>query len=118
TVVESSVEDGLALAREQGKLLAVAFADADDPGTAALLDLVLAPPMEALRGRFHWIRRPLSGERNRPTDEAKAHGARKSPTLLLLDPWAEEDDRELKKLTTFRGLQRDLEKALEAAQKR
>lgn len=116
-VAEATIDEGLALAREQRKLLIVAFVDPSDPDTAALLDLILSPPMEEMRGRFHWIRRPLSGERNRPTDEAKEWGARKSPTLVVVDPWAEGDDRDVKKVTSFRNLPRDLEKALDAAQK-
>lgn len=120
TISDSTLEEGLTLAREQGKLLAVAFMDQADPESAALLDLVLTPAMEPMRGRFHWIRRPFSGERaGRASDEAKAHGARKAPTLILLDPWAEtEDARELKKVTSFRSLRRDLEKVVEDAQKK
>lgn len=118
TVSDSSIADGLALAREQKKLLAVAFMDPQSQESAALLELVMSPQMEAIRGRFHWIRRPFAGERNRPTDEAKEHGARKAPTLVLLDPWAEGDAQELKKVTAFRSLKRDLEKVLEDAQKR
>ncbi len=117
-VAESSVDEGLSLAREQKKLLILAFVDPADPETAALLDLILAPAMEDVRGRFHWVRRPATGERNRATDEAKEWGARKAPTLVVVDPWAEGDERELKKVSSFRSLRRDLEKALEAAQKK
>ncbi|MCO5166912.1 MAG: hypothetical protein M9894_11160 [Planctomycetes bacterium] len=118
TVSDMSIADGLALAREQKKLLAVAFMEPQGQESAAFLELVMSPQMEAVRGRFHWIRRPATGERNRPTDEAKELGVRKPPALVILDPWAEGDARELKKLTAFRSLKRDLEKALEEAQKR
>lgn len=117
-VAESTIDEGLSLAREQRKLLIVAFVDGQDPETGALLDLILSPPMEEVRGRFHWIRRPATGERNRATDEAKEWGARKAPTLVVVDPWAEGDEREVKKVTSFRSLPRDLQKALEAAEKK
>lgn len=117
-VPEATIDEGLALAREQRKLLVVAFLDPSDPDAAPLLDLILSQPMEAVRGRFHWIRRPVTGERNRPTDEAKEWGVRKSPTLVVIDPWAEGEERTVKKVTSFRGLPRDLERALEAAKKK
>lgn len=116
TVVASTIEEGLTLAREQGKLLAIAFVD--DADAVPLLELLLTPAMEPMRARFHWIRRPWAGERGRATDEAKAHGARKAGTLVLFDPWAETPEtRELKKITGFRSLRRDLEKVVEEAEK-
>jgi hypothetical protein len=58
------------------------------------------------------------GDNKRLTDEAKEHGAKKGVTLLVLDPWAEGEERQLKKVTGFRSLRRDLEKILEEATKR
>jgi hypothetical protein len=115
-----TLEEGTTIAREQRKLLAVVFVEAEGhPEGNALVDLVLSPPLEAVRGRFHWVRRPAVGDNKRLTEEAKGLGAKaKGVTLIVLDPWAEGDDQELKKLTAFKSLRRDLEKVLQEAQKR
>lgn len=113
-----TVEAGVAAAREARKLLAVFFAD--DRAAAEngpVIDAILAPALEQLRGRFVWVKRPLVGEKNKATDEAKAAGARKSPTLVLIDPWAEPGSKPLKKLDAWKALQKELEKAVDAAQK-
>jgi hypothetical protein len=117
-VYEATMAEGLEAATREGKLLAVVFMDATGEDNAAFLDLVTGPTMEQVRGRFIWIKRPVTGERNRPTDEAKEHGVRKGPSVVVLDPWAEGEARELKKITSFRAFRRDLEKVLEDAQER
>lgn len=117
-VSNSTLEEGMSLAREQRRLLGVLFADPNDPEGNAFIDTLLSPPFEPVRGRFHWIRRPVTGEKNRLTDEAKKLGAKKGVTLLVLDPWGEGEAQELKKLTSFRSLRRDLDKVLEEAEKR
>lgn len=117
-IFEATLEEGLERARSESKLLAVVFMDPTGEDNAAFLDLVLSPPLEQARGRFVWIKRPVTGERNRPTEEAKGFGVRKGPAVVVLDPWAEGNDRELKKITNFRALRRDLEKVLEDAQER
>jgi hypothetical protein len=117
-VSSMTLDEGMTIAREQRKLLAVVFMDPSGAESDGFIDLVLSAELEPVRGRFHWVRRPVMGDNKRLTDEAKEHGAKKGVTLLVLDPWAEGDQRELKKVTGFRALRRDLEKILGEAEKR
>lgn len=115
---DQPIEAALAEAREQKKLLAVVFRDPDEKAPAdAFLAAVLTEQTAELRARFHWIVRPLKDGR-RTTDEAKAWKVTRAPTLLLVDPWADEEKGgELDKISNPRRIAHDLEKALEDARK-
>lgn len=89
--VETTLEDGLAQAKERGRFLAVLFTATPElaPETAQLLESLRSPELSSLPEKFLWILRPLTDERGDPTPEAEAHRASKSPTLVLFDPWAD-----------------------------
>ena len=72
--------------------------------------------MAQLREQFVWLRRPVHGDKNKATDEAKAQSVSKA-AVVLLDPWGEDKARVLKKVTAFKGLKKDVEKAVDAARK-
>lgn len=115
-VTTETVEQGLARAREAGKLLGVLFADEREPDAGPVMDLILGQPMAQLREQFVWLKRPVHGDKNKATDEAKALSVSKA-AVVLLDPWAEGKAQTLKKVTAFKGLKKDVEKAVEAARK-
>jgi hypothetical protein len=114
---DATVEQGLTRAREAKKLLAVLFTDPDAQETASFMETFLGQPMADMRDGLVWIKRPVHASGNHPTDEAKDHQVSRSPTLVILDPWAEGHDQQVKKITNFRSLHRDLEKAIEEAHK-
>jgi hypothetical protein len=113
-VAESSIKDGLEAAREQGQLLAVVFWDDPDNQTSQeLLEVITSEEMEPVRDHFHWIWRPMYGERRRVTEEARRYRVSRSPTLLILCPEAQGDDRVLERITSFRDLNRTLQRLLD-----
>jgi hypothetical protein len=109
---DMSLEDGRAKAAEEGKLLAVVFqADGGkhEAKNAQLKAYLLHDEMAQTFERFVWVIRPLKGEDGKSTDEAKLYKAKKSPTVLVIDPAADEG-KSLKKLTSFKKLKKDLDK--------
>jgi len=118
TIPEGTIDDGLTQARTDGKLLAVLFMDAAGQDNAAVMDQVLGHDFEAMRTRFTWVKRPATGDHNRPTDEAHGLHVSHGPAIVVLDPWAEGNQRTLKAITSFRSLQHDMQKALDDAQHR
>ena len=115
-VTTETVEQGLARARETGKLLGVLFADEREPDAGPVMDLILDQSMAQLREQFVWLKRPVHGDKNKATDEAKALSISKA-AVVLLDPWGEDKARVLKKVTAFKGLKKDVEKAVDAARR-
>lgn len=89
----ATIEEGLARAREDGKLLAVIYTDdaqvARQQAVERVLTALQAPGLDQLPERFTWVRRPVSDSLGLPTPEAEAHDASRSPTVVLFDPWAE-----------------------------
>lgn len=92
-VADGTLEEGLAKAKEEHKLLAVVFTEVDerkrDEHTEQVVEALRARGMDQLPERFVWIRRPVCDDIGLPTPEADAHRASKSPTVVLFDPWAE-----------------------------
>lgn len=118
-VPEGEIETGMADARQAGKLLAIVFMEADDAQAAEALALGLATEEIAeARDRYVWILRPVRDDRNRVTEEAREWGASRSGTIVLVDPWAEGDDRLLGDANSVRAAGRALERAWEDAQER
>lgn len=120
TFEDISVEDGLAKAREQGKPLGVLFTGTgkEEERTNAVMGLLMADELEALRERFVWIARPLEDAEGKSTDEAKELRARKGGTIVLLKASGEVErvrDRVVGSITRPTKLDKDLEKALEKA---
>lgn len=89
----TTIEEGLAKAREDNKLLAVIYTDdaqvARQQAVERVLTALQAPGLDQLPERFTWVRRPVSDDVGLPTAEAEAHDASRSPTVVLFDPWAE-----------------------------
>ena len=116
--MDQDLPAGKSAAKEQQKLLAAVYMD-EDPRSAAKNDALKAyllhEEMAEVRGKLHWIRRPLEDEDGKKTDEAKEVGASKSPTLILIDP-AAEGDGVIKKITSYRSLKKTLEKLIEKAE--
>lgn len=103
-----AVEDAVATARDEGRLAAAILVDAKDEARA----LAAIEKLEAAtRDRFVWVVRPIT-EQGRVTAEAQRLGAKRGTTLLVLDPWADDDGRVLARLTSLRTLSRDLQSAL------
>lgn len=115
--------EALKQAKEQSKLLGVAFVDEKDPKAEKenlyLTALLMDDGSKELRERFVWVKRPLE-EDGKKTDEAKAWGVSKGPTVLVVDPTVEAEepkDAVVKKITSVKKLKKDLEKALKDATK-
>lgn len=115
-----SLEEARAAGAEQSKLVIAFFSDdkaKSAPKNDALVGYLLSDAMESNRGQFIWIRVPLK-DGKKATPAAKAYGASKSPTLVLIDPAAEEGKASvLKKFTKIKGLAKGLTKALKKASK-
>lgn len=115
--LEVSLAEAKQAATEGGKLVAAIFLD-DSPKheekNAAVLEFILSDAFEDVRERFVWVKRPIKDADGKKTKEARGMRATRSPTLVLIDPAAQEpDDGVLDRVTSFKRLHRDLEKVLE-----
>jgi thiol-disulfide isomerase/thioredoxin len=117
TLPAMSIEDALEMAREEGKLVAAVFSDSTDERNTMVLMEMLGSEQVEHQDRFVWILRPINDGRDR-TEEAEELRIRRTPTLLILDPSAEGEDQVVDKITSFRRLANELEKALEAVAER
>ena len=117
--LDLSLPEARKAAAEQGKLLAVMWsADKGKDGAKcqAMQAALMADSLEAVRKQILWIKRPLKDGKKK-TEEASSFGASKAPTLMILDPKVEEPKESiLKKMTTTKGIKKDLEKLLKKAQ--
>jgi hypothetical protein len=115
-----SLEEARAAGAEQSKLVIAFFSDTkakSQPKNDAMVAYLLSDAMESSRGQFIWVKVPLK-DGKKTTPAAKAYGASKSPTLVLIDPAGEEGKRSvLKKFTKIKGLAKGLAKALKKASK-
>lgn len=110
-----TLEEALAGARARDALLAVLFVDGSVDGRA----LVTAfDERGADRARFRLIRRSVNDPRGRLGAEARALGVRRAPTLVLLDPWADGEERVLDRVLGARDLPAAVERAVVTARDR
>lgn len=88
-----SLDEALARAKEEGKLLALVFTVPEPvrrgPDTDAVVEALRAPSMKATGPRFLYVWQPLCDDLGLDTKDAEAWRARKSPAVVVLDPWAE-----------------------------
>ena len=88
-----SVDAALEKAREEGKLLALVYTVPEqvrrEPDVEAVVDALRAPSLKATAPRFLYVWQPLCDELGLDTKDAEAWRARKSPAVVVLDPWAE-----------------------------
>jgi len=120
TMRELGLDEGLALAAEEDKVLAVVFADEVEAADAVAM-LIGHEAMDGLRDRFVWIRRPIENDEGRRSAEAKDLGARRDGTIVFLYAKGEAEDlgdRVLEKCTSPRRMKGDAEDALEEAEER
>jgi hypothetical protein len=102
-----TLDEARARARRQGALLGVVFAERGD-----LAGVKEALGAARLAGRFRWVFWRTRDRNGRPTAEAAACGARRSPTIALLDPAVEAPLAAVERLG---DLDRALRRAVEAA---
>lgn len=120
--VEMGIDEAKTAAKEKGKLLAVVFVDAKDRKRKkknAIMNMVLlSSKMDKVRERYIWIKRPLK-DGKKVTDEAKSLKAKSSPTVVVIDPFAEGDGHKvLKKFTKGKKIWKHLKKVADKAEKK
>lgn len=113
-LLECSLDEAKAKAKEQGKLLAAVFMDETkkNEGKNALLKAVLLhADLEQVREQLVWVKRPIEGEDGKDTAEARSYKANKTATVVVIDPEAEGDGA-LDRITDPKKLKKELEKLL------
>ncbi len=115
-----SLAEARAAGIEESKLV-IAFFSGDKakeaPKNEATVAYLLSDALEATRDEFVWVKVPLREGKKKSAD-AKAYGASKSSTLILIDPAGGDGKASvLKKFTKIKGLTKALAKALKKASK-
>jgi hypothetical protein len=120
--LDISMDEAKKMASELGQLLAVCYMDTKNKSAEKnqlLQGALMSDGIKDLRDKFVFIKQPLR-DGKKVTAEAKAFGASKSPTLLIIDPKSEEEGKKsvLKKIAKAKGLKKALAKVLKTHAKK